>query len=109
MNAGFSGSGWLTTARRCRDLPLCRWHSTESGTGPQLELAYYVRGDVDGEGLVNGTDLTAFIENWGNTSTPTRGQGDLTGDGAVDGIDYASVPGNWSSQRVPFLSQPALE
>jgi len=50
-------------------------------------------GDVNGDGMVNVTDLLAVMDTWG----PCEGcPGDLNGDGFVDVIDLLEVVGNWN-------------
>lgn len=48
-------------------------------------------GDVNGDGVVNGADITFILGQWG-----TSGPGDLDGSGTVDGGDITIVLGNWS-------------
>ena len=57
-------------------------------------------GDVNGDGLVDGADLTVITTNWG-LSEAVRGQGDLNGNGTIDGPDYAEVLSYWA-QSVPL-------
>ena len=47
-------------------------------------------GDLDGNGAVDGADLTILLGNWGG-----GGDGDLDGNGAVDGADLTILLGNW--------------
>ena len=47
-------------------------------------------GDLNGDGVVDGGDLTILLGNWGSS-----GVGDLNGDGIVDGADLAILLGNW--------------
>ena len=51
--------------------------------------------DLDGNGVVEGSDLTILLASWGLTgdSLPT----DLNGDGEIGGSDLAIVIGNWGS------------
>ena len=52
-----------------------------------------VPGDVNGDGMVNVTDLLAVMDTWG----PCEGcPGDLNGDGFVDVVDLLEVVGNWN-------------
>jgi len=51
-----------------------------------------VPGDVNGDGMVNVTDLLAVMDVWG----PCEGcPADLNGDGFVDVVDLLEVVGNW--------------
>ena len=47
-------------------------------------------GDLDGNGTVDGADLTILLGNWGGMS-----DGDLDGNGSVDGADLTILLGNW--------------
>lgn len=48
--------------------------------------------DVNGDGSVNGLDLTIILSNWSGS-----GQGDINGDGVVNGIDLSAVLASWGS------------
>ena len=48
-------------------------------------------GDINGDGLVDGADLSALLAAWG-TDDPDA---DLDGDGNVDGTDLSTLLGNW--------------
>lgn len=48
-------------------------------------------GDLDGNGLVDGGDLSRMLGDWGTDSAVS----DLTGDGLVDGQDLSTLLGNW--------------
>lgn len=50
-----------------------------------------VPGDLNGDGFVNGADLTIILGAWGPGS-----EGDLNGDGVADGADITIVLGNWT-------------
>ena len=47
-------------------------------------------GDLNGDGVVDGSDLGALLNNWGGSGT-----GDLNGDGRVDGSDLGALLNNW--------------
>jgi hypothetical protein len=47
--------------------------------------------DIDGDGVVDGTDLAALLAAWG-TSNP---EADLDQDGSVGGSDLAILLGCW--------------
>lgn len=50
-----------------------------------------VFGDLDGDGLVCGSDLTILLAQWGSS-----GSADLNGDGFVGGPDLTTLLANWS-------------
>ncbi len=47
--------------------------------------------DLNGDGVVNGSDLAGILAQWNNNSGPA----DLNGDGAVNGIDLAALLALW--------------
>ena len=49
-------------------------------------------GDLDGNGVVDGADLTLLLGDWGGCSGCS---GDLDGNGTVDGRDLARLLGAW--------------
>ncbi len=49
-------------------------------------------GDISGDHLVDGVDLTILLSGWG-----TGGSSDVNGDGATDGTDLATVLGGWGA------------
>lgn len=49
-------------------------------------------GDLNGDGAVNGGDVTIILGAWGPGGPPA----DVTGDGTVDGADIAWILGNWT-------------
>jgi hypothetical protein len=49
-------------------------------------------GDLDGDGLVNGADLTLLLGQWG-----ISGSADLDGNGLVDGADLTLLLGRWGA------------
>ena len=52
-----------------------------------------LRGDFDGDGVVDGIDLGHFHSLWGTDGSEG---GDFNGDGIVDGGDLAILLGNWA-------------
>lgn len=50
----------------------------------------HVRGDLNGDGVVDGADLGLLLGAWG-----TAGPGDHNADGIVDGADLGILLGNW--------------
>ncbi|MEE2681871.1 MAG: hypothetical protein VX641_05810 [Planctomycetota bacterium] len=50
----------------------------------------FVLGDLNGDGVVNGMDMTILLGAWGSS-----GPGDFNGDGVVDGADLAVLLGQW--------------
>jgi len=53
--------------------------------------------DLDGNGTVDGADLTTVLGAWGTTGPAGSVEGDLDGNGIVDGYDLTIVLGNWGS------------
>ena len=49
-------------------------------------------GDLNGDGAVNGLDLTALLAAWGSSG----GSADLNGDGAVNGLDLTALLAAWT-------------
>ena len=47
--------------------------------------------DLNGDGIVNGADLTILLSEWGQSGVP----GDIDGSGAVDGADLTILLGEW--------------
>ena len=56
-------------------------------------------GDANGDGRVDGSDVTIVAGNWQvsvlDDQTPTWAMGDFNGDGKVDGSDVTILAGNW--------------
>ncbi|MSR18410.1 MAG: hypothetical protein EXS00_04450 [Phycisphaerales bacterium] len=50
-----------------------------------------IPGDLDGDGLVNGTDMAILLGAFGSSAG-----GDINGDGVTDGVDLAIQVANWS-------------
>ena len=53
-----------------------------------------LQGDVNGDCIVNGTDLSIVLGFWGSAGP----SGDANGDGTVDGTDLSIVLGFWGSE-----------
>lgn len=53
-------------------------------------------GDLNGDGIVNGADLTILLASWGICTDPLDCPADLSGDGVVDGADLTILLGGWS-------------
>jgi hypothetical protein len=49
-------------------------------------------GDLNGDKLVDGSDLGILIGAWGSTS---GGAGDFDGDGRITGLDLGALLGDW--------------
>ncbi len=74
------------------------WVATGKGapnliTGATISLASVLQGDVNGDGFVNGVDLTAIFGAWGSHDSPA----DVNGDFIVNALDIAPVLANWSN------------
>lgn len=66
------------------------WYSAVQWT---LSPAVPNPADVNGDGVVDGTDLALVLSAWGSTAP---GAADLNGDGVVDGTDLALLLSSWS-------------
>jgi hypothetical protein len=85
MPAGFAGS--------IDDLVLRAWSDTKDAADVRMELGEdELVGDLNGDGRVDGADLTVLLGAWG-TNDPT---GDLNGDATVDGADLTMLLGAWT-------------
>lgn len=62
--------------------------------GAYLELYPECAGDLDGNRIVDGADLTVFLGNWG-LCTEDPCLGDLNEDGIIDGADLTAILGSW--------------
>lgn len=49
-------------------------------------------GDLNGDGAVNGVDLTALLAAWGSSG----GSADINGDGSVNGLDLTALLAAWT-------------
>ncbi len=70
----------------------CTPHCLGGMDGSIIVAAAAVQGDLDGDGLVNGSDLAQILSAWGTATQPA----DINVDGIVDGLDLATVLANWS-------------
>ena len=52
--------------------------------------------DISGNGTVDGVDLAAVLNSWGNAPTG-KSNADVNGDGVVDGADLAEVLNAWGA------------
>lgn len=71
------------TLKECCSVPLV-FEVPDCGEGSTF-------GDLDGNGTVDGADLTVLLGAWGS-----GGPGDLNGDGVVDGADLAILLATWA-------------
>jgi len=63
-------------------------NTTLSGSGITLRVATTLAADANGDGAVNGADLSVLLATFG-TSQPAGTNGDLNGDGLVNGADLS--------------------
>jgi len=61
-----------------------------------------VPGDVDGNGVVDGLDLTAVITAWETTPGDPlwNPDADLDGNNVIDGLDLTEVISNWTTAHI---------
>jgi hypothetical protein len=82
---GFSDTGWLVL--RAGDSVNLLYAIARIRVEPGSACA----ADVDGDGVVGGTDLAALLAGWGSTSP------DVDGDGTVDASDLAALLAAWGN------------
>jgi hypothetical protein len=56
----------------------------------EIDLTSSIVGDLNGDGVVDGADLTILLADWGQP-----GPGDLNDDGTVGGADLTILLANW--------------
>jgi hypothetical protein len=69
--------------------------SWEEGDPNSFETNCSSIADLDGNGLVDGADLTMLLGAWGTTGADVGADLDL--DGLVDGADLTRLLGDWSN------------
>ena len=62
-------------------------------SGPESHPGSRCAADLDGDGLVDGADLTMLLASWGGESP----DGDIDGDGSVDGADLTELLASWGA------------
>ncbi len=96
INTPASNYGWFVIGNETILQSVKRFDSRNSTVNqPQLIVTYNPPpanpADVNGDGLVNGTDLAIVLGAWA-TSNPTA---DVDNDGTVNGIDLALILASW--------------
>ena len=67
----------------------------------------YLPSDANGDGMVNGSDVTILANNWlasSDNQTLTWEMGDFNGDGIVDGSDVTTLAANWQNGVPTFAN-----
>jgi len=100
--ASFDLAGWQTEDQPVSQAEYGVWDADLSATG-YMSL---IPGDVNGDGLVDGADLSTIIGYWGQTGLG-RKFGDLNGDGTVEGNDYSEVLSYWNPASPEPTPEPA--
>lgn len=91
---GFSGAGSLElggTIGQSDDGAMAGGSFELVGGFWSVTLPVFCPGDVDGDGMVNITDLGILLSHFGVTSGAARSDGDLSGDGAVNITDLGEL------------------
>jgi hypothetical protein len=52
-------------------------------------------GDLTGDGVIDGADLSVLLGFWGPCNVGFCESADLTGDGQIDGADLSVLLGGW--------------
>ncbi len=75
-------------------------HNTLSINNSRIIVANFrtddcvIPGDLNGDGVINGTDIAILLSVWGSPGTGTGA--DINGDGTVNGSDLAFLLSNWT-------------
>ena len=105
-----ASGGWVENTIRVADFvtpgssTMVRFTACDVGEGSIVEAAVdsfsvgvcpgvLIPGDLNGDLLVNGLDLSILLSDWGN---PDGGDGDANGDGLTDGADLTLVLSYWT-------------
>jgi fibronectin-binding autotransporter adhesin len=76
----------------------------------EIEISYTLYGDINQDGVVNGTDFGILAGNFGKTVTGGWEQGDLNYDGTVNGTDFGLLAGNFGKSATGrAVALPASE
>jgi autotransporter-associated beta strand protein len=113
--AGWTGTGIISTAASTHSAygiaygdggdPGVKWLS--SGT---IKMSYTLNGDINQDGVVNGTDFGILAGNFGKSVTGGWEQGDLNYDGTVNGTDFGLLAGNFGkSDSGASIALPASQ
>ncbi len=70
--------------------------ATSGFNGAAFRLTRLWDGDSDGDGIVNGVDLTRLIAQWGPVASGTRSAVDFDGNQTVDAADLATLLASWT-------------
>ena len=79
------------------------WDTSYGGNsdGYIIKINDKVPGDANGDGLVDGSDVTILASNWqlgvNDNQIATWAMGDFNSDGKVDGSDVTILAGNWQA------------
>ena len=105
-----AGSGWDLLSALSVDNSTKQIIGAGIVAGSSAPFLLTLAGDADANGLVNGSDLSIWQQNYNPLGAPTNGfwTGDWTGDGRVDGSDLALWQQNYNPLGAAFsLELPA--
>jgi hypothetical protein len=89
----YSGTYALRNTTLCQSsTPIFQGAWTDLG-GNDFNAICSCFGDIDGDGIIGGADLSIVLSGW--QSGPGANQGDLSGDGETDAVDMALILSNW--------------
>jgi hypothetical protein len=91
-------TSWNTTIQPNMGSNNLTIHYVDATTAVVATKAIFINlnkiGDINGDGKVDGTDLSIFASFWGQTG-PGNVLTDLNGDGKVDGTDLSIFASHW--------------
>jgi hypothetical protein len=73
----------------------------------QIEIAYALYGDLNLDGVVNGSDFSLFAAHFGHTVTGGWEHGDFDYTGVVNGIDFSLLDANFG--KTASVISPAAQ
>jgi fibronectin-binding autotransporter adhesin len=98
--AGWTGTGIISTAAATTPgYGIAFGDGSDHGvtwlSSGQIEISYTLNGDINQDGVVNGTDFGILAGNFGHSVTGGWEAGDLNYDGTVNGTDFGLLAGNF--------------
>jgi hypothetical protein len=105
LKSGYAGGAWNGPGLRSSSANSNAGYALGYGDGKnglvagltsgQIEVKYTLYGDINLDGVVNGTDFSVLAAHFGQSTTSGWAAGDLNYDGTVNGTDFSLLAGNF--------------